>query len=221
MLFFALIITAAILILHTRARGKEIVKLKYGLKVVSIGLILLLSRLSFAQPSSSAVYRQAADITGLVAKTESSPLNDAVLNSAPNQLSLVFPQRVRLVKLTLRNELRDWVDISFRYDPKLDNSFVWELPNLRIASYYTADWAILAANEQLVRGTFSFSFGPGAEPPSLAKEAEALLLEMRAGDPNTRFVQPPRTEIIIDRDPPSYDPPFTIQLEPSANPDHR
>lgn len=222
MLFFALVITAATLILNLRARGKEFVKfvkLNYCLQVVPIGLILLLARPSYAQPSSAAVYRQAADITGIIAKTESSPLDDAVLDSAPSQLSLVFPQPVRLVKLTLRNELRDWIDIRFRYDPKLDNSFVWVLPDLRDASYYTADWAILAANERLVRGTFSFSFGPGAEPPSLAKEAAALLLEMRAGDPNTRYVQPPRTEIIIDRDPPNYDPPFTIKLKPSTKPD--
>jgi methionine-rich copper-binding protein CopC len=195
------------------------VKLKYAFKIVLMGLILILARLNYAQPSNPAVYRQAADSTGIISKTETTPLDDAVLASAPNQLSLVFPQRVRLVKLTLRNESRDWVDIDFRYDPKVNQRFVWELPKLQTASYYTADWAILGVNELLVRGSFSFSFGPGAEPPSLAKEAAALLLEMRAGDPNTRYVRPPRTEIIIDRDPPSYDPPFTIELKPPVNPD--
>ena len=190
----------------------------YCLKTIPIGLGLLLANLSFAQPLSSAVYRQAGDITAILAKTETSPLDDSVLVSAPSQLSLVFPQRVRLVKLTLRNELRDWVDISFRYDPLADDNFVWKLPNLLKASYYTADWAILAANEQLVRGSFSFSFGPDAEPPSLTREAQEMLLELRAGDPNIRYVRPPRTQIIIDRDPPNYDPPFTIELPPEGKP---
>ncbi len=197
------------------------VKSVYCLRIFLIGLTLLLSNLSYSQQYRSAVNRQPADSTGIMAKTETAPLDDAVLDTAPSQLSLAFPQPVRLVKLTLRNEQRDWVDISFRYNPLANANFVWELPNLQTAAYYTADWAILAANERLVRGSFSFSFGPGAEPPSVAKEAEALLMEMRHGDPNTRYVMPPRTQIIIDRDPPRYDPPFTIELKPEAEPDNR
>lgn len=189
------------------------------LQLIFAALALSLSSWCYSQPLSSAVYRQAADSTGIGLKTETSPLDDEVLDVAPGQLGLSFPQQVRLVKLTLRNEQRDWVDISFRYDPVAVANFVWQLPELQNATYYTADWAVLAADERLVRGTFSFSFGPGAEPPSASKEAEALLLEMRAGDPNTRYVRPPRTQIIIDRDPPNFDPPFTIELKPGDDPD--
>ena len=195
-------------------------KLVYCLRIFLVGLTLLLSNLGYSQQFNSADYRQAADSTGIILETETSPLDDAVLDAAPGVLSLAFPQSVRLVKLTLRNEQRDWVDISFRYNPQMNDSYEWELPNLQAAIYYTADWAILAANERLIRGSFSFSFGPEAEPPSIAKEAEAMLMEMRHGDPSTRYVMPPRTQIIIDRDPPNYDPPFTIELEPEIDPDN-
>jgi hypothetical protein len=47
-----------------------------------------------------------------------------------------------------------------------------------------------------------------------------MLMEMRHGDPTTRYVMPPRTQIIIDQDPPNYDPPFTIELEPEIDPDN-
>ena len=194
-------------------------KLVYCLRVSLIGLTLLSSSLNYAQRSRSAVYQQAADSTGILVKTETTPTNDSVLDIAPSQLNLQFSQRVRLVKLTLRDQRRDWVDISFRYDPASNDKFSWVLPSLEDATYYTVDWAVLSANEHLVRGSFSFSFGPGAEPPSVSKEAEALLLELRNLGSGQRFVTPPRTEIIINRDPPHFDPPFTIELEQSDNPD--
>ena len=166
-----------------------------------------------AQPFSPSILQQAADTTGIVAKTESNPPNDAVLLVAPEHINIKFPSAVHLVKLTLRNELRDWVDISFRYSPVINADFEWALPDLKPAVYYTADWAILSANDRLVRGSFSFSFGPDAKAPSVSRAAEEALLQQRYGDPTIRYVAPPRTEIIINQDPPSYDPPFTIQLQ--------
>ncbi len=65
----------------------------------------------------------------------------------------------------------------------------------------------------LARGSFSFSFGPEAQAPSVIKAAEALVLDSISAGPNTRFVRPPRTNIILNQDQPSYDPPFTIKLE--------
>jgi len=178
-----------------------------------------MSGFSYSQAPNSRLHPQAPDSTGIAAKTETSPDDDAVLEIAPEQIGLVFPQSVRLVKLTLRNEQRDWVDISFRYDPGLKESFNWQLPSLNSAIYYTADWAILAANEQLVRGSFSFSFGVDAELPSVTKRAEEAIIDLRNGGPDQRFVTPPRTEIIINRDPPQYDPPFIIELEEESQSD--
>jgi len=177
--------------------------------------------LFFSHSLYSQAHHSAADNTGLSVNTKTSPTDDSVLDDAPKSLDLVFPQRVRLVKLTLHNDKRDWVDISFRYDPRVGERYVWELPELQAATYYTADWAILGSSQQLVRGSFSFSFGSGAEPPSVTREAEAILVDIRSGDgdPTTRAVTPPRTQIIIDRNPPNYDPPFTIELETSVAPE--
>lgn len=192
-------------------------KKAFGLRLFLLGTSLLISSWSVAQHT---LHSQAADSTGIVAKTETTPSDDAVLDSPPQQLSLLFPDQVRLVKLTLRNEKRDWVDISFRYRPRAASNFIWALPQLQQATYYTADWAVLAANERLVRGSFSFAFGPDAEPPSIIRAAEELLLQSRYGDPDIRYVPPPRTQIIINRDPPRFDPPFTIELnEKKPDPD--
>jgi methionine-rich copper-binding protein CopC len=161
------------------------------------------------------LYAQGEDVTGINIETETSPADDSVLVAAPERLRLEFPYGVRLVKLTLRNELRDWVDISFRYDPTVKEEFFWDVPQLNTATYYTADWAILAENDFLVRGSFSFSFGPDAQAPSLTKAAEALLVDTQNGGPDSdvRYVTPPRTNIILNQDKPRYDPPFTIKLE--------
>jgi len=180
-------------------------------------LILLAGGSASAQPLNPSMYQQAANSSGIVLKTKTAPHDDAVLEEAPSEISLEFPQRVRLVKLTLRNANHDWIDIDFRYSPRGGEIFNWKLPELAKASYYTADWAILAANEQLVRGTFSFSFGPDAKPPSIEKEADELLLQLRYGDPTVRSVRPPATQIILKQEPPRYDPPFTINLDTSGS----
>lgn len=184
-------------------------------------LLLVLPGVLFAQALSPTTYRQMADSSGIAQKTKTVPLDDAVLQAAPSSLSLEFPQRVRLVKLTLRNADRDWVDINFRYSPRVQQSYTWQLPALTEAPYYTADWAVLAANDVLVRGSFSFSFGPEAKPPSIEREMDELLLQLRYGDPTVRTVRPPPTQIIINQDPPNYDPPFTINLENRPTPSPR
>ena len=189
-------------------------KCKEFSRILLFGLTLLISNLLYPQALQHAVHG-----TGIEIETETSPTDDAVLSLPPEQLSLLFPRRVRLVKLTLRNERRDWVDISFRYDPIMNDNFVWNLPRLQSATYYTADWAILAANEQLIRGSFSFAFGPEAKPPSVIKATEELLQEPSTGDPSLRSVTPPPTEIIINREPRRYDPPFTIKLDDADKPD--
>lgn len=158
-----------------------------------------------------------ADSSGIVAQTDTQPEDDAVLGSAPVTLQLHFPDAVRLVKLTLHNEQRDWVDINFRYNPRPGIHYSLDLPPLQQAAYYTADWAILGDNDQLIRGSFSFTFGTDAEAPSLIKAEEELLLRPEGLEPGARFVAPPPTQIIIDRTPRDFDPPFTIELNPDNN----
>lgn len=162
-------------------------------------------------------YRLSANSTEILSKTESLPADDAVLTAAPERLSLNFPTQVRLVKLILRNESHEWVDIDFRYNPRPNDEYQLQLPELVASAYYTADWAILGFGDELIRGSFSFAFGPDAQPPSIVKENERLLMELRYGDPTIRYVSPPPTTIILPEDEPSYDPPFIINLDDSPD----
>ena len=140
------------------------------------------------------------------------PANDEVLEVAPEILSIEFPDAVRLVKFTLRTDTREWVDINFRYRPTAGVRYSLPVPELSDAKYYTAEWAILGINDQLIRGSFSFAFGPDARAPSYHQAAEELILRQRYGDPTIQYVAPPRTQIIIDQEPRRFDPPFTINL---------
>ncbi|MCY4358629.1 MAG: copper resistance protein CopC [Gammaproteobacteria bacterium] len=176
------------------------------------------SSLVWAQPTNHQAYRPTANSTEILSKTESRPRNDAVLEQAPDSISLAFPAQVRLVKLILRDENHQWVDIDFRYSPMPNNVFEWRLPPLADAAYYTAHWAILDYGEELIRGSFSFAFGPSAQAPSITRKVERQLLEMRYGDPTIRYVAPPRTTIILPQDIRRYDPPFIINLDELPEP---
>ena len=170
-------------------------------------------------PPAVATYPELPAAVELVSQTQTSPPDDTVSESAPASLALQFPHKVHLVKLILRNQSHDWVDISFRYTPRLDSAFEWALPALADADYYTAEWAILDDQDRLIRGNFSFSFGSQARMPSVIRAEEELALRLRNGeDEVTRFVTPPRTEIILDQEPRAFDPPFTLRLEDRPNP---
>ena len=186
----------------------------YSFQKLSIALLGFgLWHSAIAQSPQGDLTHHDEDITGISIETETVPVDDSVLLEAPSELQLEFPYDVRLVKLTLRNELRDWVDIDFRYDPTIQEKFLWTIPELTASTYYTADWAILAMNDRLIRGSFSFSFGPEAQTPSVIKASEAQVLDSIGAGSTTRFVRPPRTNIILNQDQPNYDPPFTIKLE--------
>lgn len=182
--------------------------------ILTVNLLFTLTAVPLqAQHAGHGNAQPAAHISELLANTETVPGDDSVLNAAPEELTLHFPERVRLVKLALYTGSRDWIDIDFRYDPKPGQNFVWRLPGLQQATYYTADWAILGVDDQLIRGSFSFAFGPDAEAPSVIRAARELLLQQRYGDPDIRYVAPPPTQIILDQDQPSFDPPFVIDLD--------
>lgn len=96
----------------------------------------------------------------------STPADDAVLPSQPQSLQLHFPETVRLVKLAIRNPDSGLTDIGFRYNPQSGQMYAQALPELAAADFYTVEWAVLDASEQLVKGSFHFAFGPDARPPS-------------------------------------------------------
>jgi len=111
-----------------------------------------------------------ATAAGIIAETL--PLHDSILAGAPDRVELAFDQPVELVKLVIYDNQRKWVDIGFRYRPGSGTAYSWPVPSLQQAPYYSVSWAVLDDRDRLVRGSFSFSFGPGAETPSMVMERE-------------------------------------------------
>ena len=181
------------------------------ISLVAVALCNLLSQTAAQSPEAmQGSHHQTLHRAAVEAATN--PENDEVLEVAPEMLSIEFPDAVRLVKFTLRKDTREWIDINFRYRPTAGVRYSLPVPELSDANYYTAEWAVLGINDQLIRGSFSFAFGPDARAPSYHQAAEELLLRQLYGDPTIQYVAPPRTQIIIDQEPRRFDPPFTIDL---------
>ena len=179
--------------------------------LVAVALCNLLSQTS-AQGPSIIQGSHHQTLHRLAVEAATNPVNDEVLEVAPEMLSIEFTDAVRLVKFTLRMDSREWIDINFRYSPTKGVRYSLPVPELPDAKYYTAEWAVLDTNDQLIRGSFSFAFGRDVRAPSYYRAAEELFLRQRYGDPTIQYVAPPRTQIIIDREPRRFDPPFTINL---------
>ena len=181
------------------------------ISLVAVALCNLLSQTAAQSPEAmQGSHHQTLHRAAVEAATN--PENDEVLEVAPEMLSIEFPDAVRLVKFTLRKDTREWIDINFRYRPTAGVRYSLPVPELSDANYYTAEWAVLGINDQLIRGSFSFAFGPDARAPSYHQAAEELLLRQRYGDPTIQYVAPPRTQIMIDQEPRRFDPPCTIDL---------
>lgn len=145
-------------------------KYKLGLQSLSIGntsmrvlfirflVLLICSPLALAQHEMHNM-APALDV-------QTMPENDQVLELAPTSVMLHFKNDVRLVKLALKDSKRGYIDIDFRYDSAKNMHFMHSLPKLEESQYYSVQWAILDNREQLIKGSFSFSFGEGARPPS-------------------------------------------------------
>lgn len=106
---------------------------------------------------------------------ESAPVDDEVLESSPRELMLRFSTYVKLVKLTMKDPEEKFVNIGFRYSPDVSRVFFLDLPELPVAPYYTVEWTAIDPLNLVARGSFNFSFGPDAAPPStLIPEEEEL-----------------------------------------------
>jgi len=102
----------------------------------------------------------------LAIEYDTAPRHDEVLAEAPRDLLLRFNDYVRLVKLTLKKNDVEPMDIGFQFEPVGNRVFIQELPPLGQADYYTAEWAVLNADNIMIYGFFCFSFGPDAEVPT-------------------------------------------------------
>jgi methionine-rich copper-binding protein CopC len=123
-------------------------------------LALLASPLLFAQHDMHGM----SDGESLL--VSSMPADDEVLAEAPKSIMLGFDSEVRLVKLALKETKQGEILIDFRYDSEAAMRYVQSLPSLAEANYYKIEWAALNMMGELIRGSFYFSFGEQAKPPS-------------------------------------------------------
>ncbi|PCI79195.1 MAG: hypothetical protein COB20_05270 [SAR86 cluster bacterium] len=114
------------------------------------------------------------------------PANNEVIAKAPQSIMLNFESEVRLVKLALKETKQGEILIDFRYSPAAGMHYIQPLPVLAAADYYKVEWAVLDANGELVRGSFYFSFGDDAEPPS--SYMEGMDHQMQVISPDYRLL---------------------------------
>lgn len=152
-----------------------------------VAVVVLLACLPFG---SALAQHAMHDMGGGSAMTvHSTPADDAVLPAQPQSLQLHFPETVRLVKLAARHPDSGLTDIGFRYDPASGQMHTQPLPRLASADYYTIEWAVLDASEQLIKGSFHFSFGPDARPPSYYLAQREQMRHIMT--PDYRLLDPP------------------------------
>lgn len=142
--------------LKLSSRGRNY--LSAGFVLIQLLLLATWSPLTLAQHE---MHNMAASV-----ELNSMPANDEVLAAAPESVMLHFGSEMRLVKLALKAPEHGFVNIDFRYNPKSGVHFTQSLPVLAAANYYTFEWAAFNSDEELLKGSFHFSFGDDARPPS-------------------------------------------------------
>lgn len=131
---------------------------QYFLSLFAI-FTLLLCESAYAQHSHGR--RRAIEI-----EHETIPIHDQVLEKAPNDVIIRFNEYLRLIKITLKAEDREMIDIGFQFSTATSRVFIQSVPELAEAAYYTVEWAALNSNNVMVSGFFCFSFGPNAQVPT-------------------------------------------------------
>ena len=131
-------------------------------------MLLLLSALYtvLGSPTLLAQHTMPDMDTGHGLQLSTMPADDQVIANSPQSIMLNFESDVRLVKLALKETKQGEILIDFRYNPVAAKHFEQALPALAAANYYKVEWAALDRVGKLVRGSFYFSFGDDAQPPS-------------------------------------------------------
>ena len=85
-----------------------------------------------------------------------SPENKAVLQEAPETLTMSFRAPVRLMKVTLLDNNEEVVKTDFKPTAKAAKTFSVELPELS-AGKYQASWMIMGKDGHKIKGRFVFT----------------------------------------------------------------
>ena len=151
---------------------------RLGSQYLLLVLILCLPGLASAQHSH-----------GVLTPSVTFPQDDAVLKEQPLMLTISFRVDVQLLKMQLYTNTGKWINLGFQWDPdQSDHNFVFPIPTeLPPAEFYVSKWSVVDENQRFLQGEFSFSFGPGAIPPSETIEASITNLEPVDGEYPTPF----------------------------------
>lgn len=132
------------------------------------GLLLQLCFLILVSPPAVSQHSQHNMQNSGAINVLSVPADDEVAATSPPSILLHFDTEVLLVKLVLKepSQRKEPINIGFRFRPERGVHFEQPLPELAQADYYLVEWAAFDANNTLVKGSFHFSFGADAMPPS-------------------------------------------------------
>lgn len=86
---------------------------------------------------------------------KSIPANNAMLMSAPEELTLTFSKEVRLIKVSLKNKQGKKVTFGFKPSKEASNEFSWKLPKLASANYIV-DVTFLGKDGHKMKDNFGF-----------------------------------------------------------------
>jgi methionine-rich copper-binding protein CopC len=84
------------------------------------------------------------------------PKNNAMLMGSPESIDLNFSKPVRLVKLLVKNQQGDTIDIGFNPIKKPAVVFNWSLSDALDAGTYRVDWITMGADGHKMKGDFGF-----------------------------------------------------------------
>ena len=86
---------------------------------------------------------------------KSSPSDNAMLMTSPEELTLKFSKEVRLVKVSLKNKQGKKVKFGFQPSKEASSEFSWKLPQLAPANYIV-DVTFLGKDGHKMKDNFGF-----------------------------------------------------------------
>jgi len=121
----------------------------------------------------------AAGHTGI---KSTSPENKAVLQEAPEALTLSFKSAVRLMKVTLLDTNEEVVKTDFKPSATAAKSFSVDLPELSVGKYQ-ANWMMMGKDGHKMKGRFEFTVdGLSKSTVDLAPAVASATLETNDAD---------------------------------------
>ena len=111
--------------------------------ILKVGLALIL------------MFSAGAVAHGDVTLESSSPSDNAMLMSPPEQLTLAYSKPLRLMKVSITGNETGEVDFDFSPTSEKQADYTWQLPALQ-ADTYAVEWIAMGSDGHKMKATFSF-----------------------------------------------------------------